>query len=184
MPSKPKSQGKQAMFKKLHHIAYRCADAQRTVDFYTKVIGLKLAASVVSEEGHKPYGEPVDTAHIFFEIGDGSYLAFFDVASSPPAQTDANTPPWVRHLAFEVEDMAALHEGKRRLEAAGYDVLGPKDHDFCQSIYFFDPDGHRLEMAVRTEAGGILDKMEQKAPGELAAWNERKARKYGQLAAE
>jgi len=172
------------MFQKLHHIAYRCADAQRTVDFYTNIIGLKLAASVVSEEGHKPYGEAVDTAHIFFEIGDGSYLAFFDLASSPPAQDDPNTPSWVKHLAFEVPDMATLHEGKRRLQEAGYDVLGPKDHDFCQSIYFFDPDGHRLEMAVRTEEGGILDKMEKAAPIELAAWNERKARKYGKLAAE
>jgi glyoxylase I family protein len=172
------------MFQKLHHIAYRCADAQRTVDFYTNIIGLKLAATVVSPEGQQQYGAPVDTAHIFFEIGDGSFLAFFDVASSPPAQQDPNTPSWVKHLAFEVPDMETLLEGKRRLQAAGYNVLGPKDHDFCQSIYFFDPDGHRLEMAVRTETPEVWDRLGKEAPVELSQWNERKARKYDKAAAE
>lgn len=166
------------MFEKLHHIAYRCRDAQETVDFYTKVIGLKFAASILPDEGYKPYGEPVDSIHIFFELADGSYLAFFDVASSPQEQADPNTPWWVKHLAFEVPDMDTLLEGKRRLEEAGYDVLGPKDHGFCQSIYFFDPSGHRLEMAVRTEAEGELDKMESDAEPLLSKWNERKRRKY------
>ena len=122
------------MFQKLHHVAYRCRDAQETVDFYTKVLGLKYAAGEVSPEGHKPYGEEVDLIHIFFECSDGSYIAFFDLPSSPPAEADPNTPKWVNHIAFEVPDMDALLAGKRRLEA-GVDVLGPKDHRFCQSIY-------------------------------------------------
>jgi catechol-2,3-dioxygenase len=75
--------------------------------------------------------------------------------------------------------MDALLDGKRRLEAAGVDVLGPKDHSFCQSIYFFDPNGIRLEMTARTEAPGELDRMEQAAEGALASWNARKRRKYG-----
>ena len=143
------------MFQKLHHVAYRCRDAQETVEFYTKVLGLKYAAGHQSPEGARPYGEEVDLIHIFFECGDGSYIA------------------------FEVPSMDALLEGKRRLEAAGVDVLGPKDHSFCQSIYFFDPNGIRLEMTARTEAPGELDQMEQAAAGALAAWNERKRRKYG-----
>jgi glyoxylase I family protein len=167
------------MLQKLHHIAYRCRDAQETVDFYTKVIGLKYAAGHLPDEGYKPYGEDVDSIHIFFEMADGSYIAFFDVASSPPEQGDPNTPWWVKHLAFEVKDMDALHEGKRRLVEAGYEVLGPKDHGFCQSIYFFDPNGHRLEMTVRSEKAGELDEMARKAPIELERWNERKRRKYG-----
>jgi hypothetical protein len=56
--------------------------------------------------------------------------------------------------------MEALLEGKRRLEAAGVDVLGPKDHRFCQAIYFFDPNGIRLEMTLRTEAPSELHRME------------------------
>ena len=167
------------MFQKLHHVAYRCRDAQETVDFYTKVLGLKYAAGEASPEGHKPYGEEVDLIHIFFECHDGSYIAFFDLPSSPPAEGDRNTPNWVNHIAFEVPDMDALHAGKRRLEEAGVDVLGPKDHRFCQSIYFFDPNGIRLEMTVRTEAPGELQRMASAAGDQLAAWNARKQRKYG-----
>jgi hypothetical protein len=59
------------------------------------------------------------------------------------------------------------------------DVLRPKDHSFCQSIYFFDPNGIRLKMTARTEAPGELDRVEQAAEGQLAAWNARKQRKYG-----
>ena len=171
------------MFQKLHHVAYRCRDAQETVDFYTKVLGLKYAAGEASPEGHKPYGEEVDLIHIFFECADGSYVAFFDLPSSPPAEADRNTPNWVNHIAFEVPTMDALLEGKRRLEAAGVDVLGPKDHRFCQSIYFFDPNGIRLEMTLRTEAPGELNRMERAAGEQLAAWNARKQRKYGAAAA-
>jgi glyoxylase I family protein len=170
------------MFQKLHHVAYRCRDAQETTDFYTKVLGLKYAAGEMSPEGSKPYGEEVDLIHIFFECGDGSYIAFFDLPSSPPAESDRNTPNWVNHIAFEVPDMDALLEGKRRLEAAGVDVLGPKDHSFCQSIYFFDPNGIRLEMTVRTEAPGELHRMASVAGDQLAAWNARKQRKYGSQA--
>src|SRR5690242_16314494 len=87
----------QAMFQRLHHIAYRCRDAQRTVDFYTKVIGLKYAAGLMPPENRsaptwplnepgkparKVVGAPADSIHIFFELGDGSYIAFFDVPSS------------------------------------------------------------------------------------------------------
>ena len=108
-----------------------------------------------------------------------SYIAFFDLPSSPPAQPDPNTPSWINHIAFEVPSVEALLQGKRRLEAAGLDVLGPKDHSFCQSIYFFDPNGIRLEMTARTEAPGELDRMAHAAAGQLAAWNEHKRRKYG-----
>jgi len=180
------------MFGRLHHIAYRCRDAQRTVDFYTKVVGLKYVAGLVPPENSKPSwplnepGQPArkvvekesDSIHIFFELGDGSYLAFFDV---PGAQDDAGdpTPWWVKHIAFEVDDMKALLEGKARLEAHGVQVLGPKDHGMCQSIYFMDPDGHRLEMTVRTEQPDTWQKLENQAQKELARWNELKQRKYG-----
>ena len=166
------------MFHKLHHVAYRCRDAQETVNFYTQVLGLKYAAGMVAPEGARPYGEEVDLIHIFFECLDGSYIAFFDLASSPPAQPDPNTPSWVNHIAFEVPSIEALLEGKRRLEAADIDVLGPKDHSFCQSIYFFDPNGIRLEMTARTESPGELEQMERGAADQLAEWNERKRRKY------
>jgi glyoxylase I family protein len=181
------------MFQRLHHIAYRCSDAQRTVDFYTKVVGLEYVAGLVppetraapswplNEPGRPPrkvVGEPADSIHIFFRLGDGSYLAFFDVPSAPEEGPDV-TPWWVKHIAFETDSMEKLLAAKARLEAHGVQVLGPKDHDFCQSIYFMDPDGHRLEITVRTEKADSWQRLAAEAERKLAEWNERKMRKYG-----
>ena len=126
----------------------------------------------------KVVGEEADSIHIFFELGDGSYLAFFDV---PGGGDDSNdpTPWWVKHIAFEVADLETLLEGKKRLEVHGGQVLGPKDHGMCQSIYFMDPDGHRLEMTVRTEEADTWQQLASAAQKELARWNELKRRKYG-----
>jgi catechol-2,3-dioxygenase len=123
-------------------------------------------------------GEPADSIHIFFELGDGSYLAFFDVATAPEEGPEV-TPWWVKHIAFETDGMAQLLAAKARLEKHGVQVLGPKDHDMCQSIYFMDPDGHRLEITVRTEQRDTWERLAAEAPRALAEWNERKQRKYG-----
>jgi catechol 2,3-dioxygenase-like lactoylglutathione lyase family enzyme len=181
------------MFQRLHHVAYRCRDAQRTVEFYTRVVGLKYCAGLMppesrsaptwplNEAGQPPrkvVGEPADSIHIFFELGDGSYLAFFDVPSAPQDGPDAS-PWWVKHIAFETDSTAKLLAAKARLEKHGVQVLGPKDHDFCQSIYFMDPDGHRLEITVRTERADCWEQLSAEAPRTLEQWNERKQRKFG-----
>src|SRR5258708_19951413 len=100
------------MFERLHHIAYRCRDAQRTVDFYTKVVGLKYVAGLMPPENHKPswplnepgqparkvVGEEADSLHIFFELGAGTYLAFFDVPDRRGHRPHP-TPLSVNHIA-------------------------------------------------------------------------------------
>jgi lactoylglutathione lyase len=63
---------------------------------------------------------------------------------------DQNTPAWVQHLAMEVGSMEELLAAKERLVAAGIDVIGPVNHTIFKSIYFFDPNGHRLELACNT----------------------------------
>ena len=167
------------MFQRLHHVAYRCSDAAETVDFYTNVIGLKFAHAisqdrVPSTQAFSPH------LHIFFELADGSYLAFFALANAPAAVKDPNTPDWVQHLALEVAGEAALLEGKRRLTERGIDVVGPTDHGFCKSIYFFDPSGHRMEMTARTETSGDGERFAREAPAILATWEAR--RRSGALA--
>lgn len=168
------------MFQRLHHVAYRCKDAQRTVDFYTKVIGLEYSAGLMPPEGHRHwhYGDPSDSIHIFFKLGDGTFLAFFEIAGYEDSVPDDNTPLWVKHIAFEVPSMEFLIEAQKRLTAAGVDSRGPKDHGICQSVYFEDPDGHRLEMAVRTETVDTWKKLAEEAPKSLAEWNARK-KKWG-----
>ncbi len=161
------------MLQRLHHVAYRCLDAAETVDFYTNVIGLKFAHAI-SQDRVPSTQEFSPHLHIFFELGDGSYLAFFELAKAPPPEGDPNTPDWVQHLALEVANEAALIEGKRRLTERGIEVVGPTDHRFCKSIYFFDPSGHRMEMTARTEKAGDRDRFAQAAPVILAEWEARK----------
>jgi catechol 2,3-dioxygenase-like lactoylglutathione lyase family enzyme len=169
------------MLKKLHHVAYRCADAQATVEFYTKLLNLKFSHAL-SNDRVPSTQEWSPHLHIFFEMEDKSSIAFFEVPCSPPANKDSNTPDWVQHLALEVEDEATLLATKKRLEAAGVKVVGVTDHGFCESIYFFDPSGHRLELTVRTDDDLDPDELEKGAKSVLERWQQRKQR--GELSAE
>jgi catechol 2,3-dioxygenase-like lactoylglutathione lyase family enzyme len=162
------------MLKKLHHVAYRCKDAAETVDFYTNVLGLKFSHAIAqdrvpSTQAWNPH------LHVFFEMEDKSSIAFFELPDLPPMQPDPNTPNWVQHLALEVKDMDTMQEGVRRLRDRGVAVIGPIDHHFCQSVYFFDPSGHRLEMTVRTETNGDQERFATQARVTLADWQARKA---------
>jgi hypothetical protein len=77
-------------------------------------------------------------------------------------------------LAFKVADMDALLEAKARIEAAGVEVLGPIDHTIFKSIYFFDPSGHRLELAANTAQPGMLEELHRVAPAMLDEWDKTK----------
>ncbi|MBT3991442.1 MAG: VOC family protein [Rhodospirillaceae bacterium] len=160
--------------KGLHHVAYRCINAQETVDFYTKVLDMPYAMAMA--EDHVPSThEPDPYMHIFFDIGDGSFLAFFEIPNSPPMGRDENTPNWVQHLALKVEDEDALMAAKARMEDLGVDVLGPTDHAVFKSIYCFDPNGHRLELACNTAGPEVWQKVADEAPAMLEEWNETKS---------
>ena len=84
--------------------------------------------------------------HVFLDAGRGNVLAFFELPDQPEMDRDRNTPDWVQHLAFEVADETELLAAKARLEGDGIEVVGPIDHTLFHSIYFFDPNGHRLEL--------------------------------------
>jgi len=161
------------MLNGLHHVAYRCADARVTTDFYTRVLGLEHACTLLNEEVGS-LGLKCPHVHIFFEMKDGSYIAFFEVPGLEPAQQDMNTPLWVKHLALEVDTIDAVLNAKARIEAEGIEVLGVADHHIFQSIYFFDPDGHRLEITTRTERPGELDRNKAKARELLEEWLEKR----------
>jgi len=87
---------------------------------------------------------------------------------------DPNTPAWVQHLAFEVADEAALLAAKAHLEAQGIDVLGPTWHGIFKSIYFFDPNGHRLELACNIGTAEQYAELKRVAPLMLAEWSQTK----------
>ena len=158
------------MLKKLHHVAYRCRDAAETTQFYTEILGLKLVAALAQEEvpsisKHEPHN------HIFFEMEDGSYIAFFDILED---DKDAQLDDWAQHLALEIDSDELGEEIAERLRAVDVEVLGPVDHGMCRSRYFHDPNGHRLEITIRTEGPGFWEEMAKEAPGAIEAWQKRK----------
>jgi len=157
--------------KSLHHVAYRCNNAQETVDFYTNVLEMPYAMAM-SEDRVPSTHEPDPYMHIFFDIGDGTFLAFFEIPNSPPMGRDGNTPEWVQHLALRVEDEDALMAAKERIEGFGIDVVGPTDHALFKSIYCFDPNGHRIELACNTASEAVWKKVADEAPAMLKEWNE------------
>ncbi|MBL8380794.1 MAG: VOC family protein [Burkholderiales bacterium] len=131
---------------RFHHVAYRCIDAKQTVEWYRKHLDMDFTLAFA--EDHVPSTKAPDPyMHIFLDAGNGNVLAFFELPNSPPMGRDENTPTWVQHIAFKVDSLDTLLSAKARLEAAGIDVVGPTNHTLFKSIYFFDCNGHRLELA-------------------------------------
>jgi catechol 2,3-dioxygenase-like lactoylglutathione lyase family enzyme len=158
----------------LHHFAWRCRDAEETRHFYEDLLGLPLVHVIKSD--HVPStGEHCPYVHIFFQMADGAYIAFFDLGDNQAAQPSPNTPSWVNHLALRVDSVDALLAAKARLEAAGVEVLGLTDHHIIESIYFFDPNGIRLEFTTPTVPKSTMDAHALRARAELDAWTARKA---------
>ncbi|SFM33330.1 VOC family protein [Variovorax sp. OV329] len=159
----------------LHHFAWRCRDAEETRHFYEDLLGLPLVHVIKSD--HVPStGEYCPYVHIFFQMADGSYVAFFDLGDNVGAEPSPNTPAWVNHLALRVDSVYALLAAKARLEAAGVEVLGITDHHIIESIYFFDPNGIRLELTTPTVPKATMDAHALRAHGELAQWTQDKAK--------
>lgn len=160
--------------RRLHHFAYRCRDAEETRAFYEDLLGFPLT-HIVRAETVPSTGEYCPYVHLFFELGDGSSIAFFDLGDNEAAEPSPNTPLWVNHFAMKVDSYADLDKAKARLEKAGVDVLGVTDHGFVHSIYFFDPNGVRLELAVDTTEGRATQEQRKAARERLDAWVVEKA---------
>jgi catechol 2,3-dioxygenase-like lactoylglutathione lyase family enzyme len=161
------------LVKSLHHVAYRCRNAKETAEFYTKALGLEYSMAV-SADTVLSTGEYSPHFHLFFEMEDGSCVAFFEVPESPEMAFDPNTPDWVQHLAMRVGSMEELLAAKKRLQDMGIEVLGPADHRICQSIYFHDPSGHRLELSYPTQTPEMTTALRNSAETMLGKWEKTK----------
>lgn len=159
--------------KRIHHVAYRCKDAKETVEFYQRVLGMDFMLAI-AEDLVPSTQEPDPYMHVFMDSGNGNVLAFFEIPNSPEMGRDENTPAWVQHIAFEVEDQAAMMRAKAKAEAAGLEVVGPTDHTIFKSIYFFDPNGHRLELVANTQTQEQIDELRRVAPDMLEEWSRTK----------
>lgn len=131
----------------LHHITLICGDAQRTIDFYTELLGLHLVKKTVNFDDPGAY-------HLYFgnETGSpGSAITFFEWKDAPRGAPGIGG---THHFALRVTDRDALLRWKRRLTDRGHEVDGPLDRHYFTSIYFNDPDGTIIEIA--TDGPGFL----------------------------
>ncbi|NMG28111.1 VOC family protein [Aromatoleum evansii] len=161
------------LIQKIHHVAYRCHDALVTARWYEKHLDMKLILSI-AEDAVPSTGEADPYMHIFLDAGMGNVLAFFELPTRPRMGRDENTPAWTQHLALQVESMDVLMAAKARLEAAGIEVIGPTDHALFKSIYFFDPNGHRLELAANTGSPKMLEALDKVKWDMLEEWAQTK----------
>lgn len=156
----------------LHHFAWRCSDAEQTRAFYEDLLGLPLV-HVIRKDHVPSTGAYCPYVHIFFRMQDGSHIAFFDLGDNEAALPSPNTPAWVNHIALRVANPDDLLAMKTRLEAHGVEVLGVTDHDgYIESIYFFDPDGLRLELTVEVAEAGVTDAHAAQAHAALRQWSQ------------
>jgi lactoylglutathione lyase len=159
--------------RKIHHVAYRCRDAKETVEWYRKYLDMDFVLAIA--EDHVPSTHAPDPyMHLFMDAGGGNVLAFFELPNSPEMGRDPNTPDWVQHIALEVESVQVLETAKARLEAAGIAVIGITDHTLFKSIYFFDPNGHRLELAANTATPEMMKKLDDVKWDMLEEWSKTK----------
>ena len=165
---------------RIHHVAYRCKDAGETVAWYQRVLGMRYTNAFA--EDHVPSTGAYDPyMHVFLDCGGGNVIAFFELPNQPEMGRDPNTPEWVQHIAFQVPDLDALTAAKAHIEAQGIAVLGPTFHGIFRSIYFFDPNGHRLELACNIGTPEQYAELERVAPLMLEEWSRtKKAPKHAQ----
>lgn len=163
----------------LHHITLVSANAQRTVDFYTKLLGLRLVKQTVNFDDPGSY-------HLYF--GDatgslGSAITFFEWSQAPKGHPGIGG---THHFALQVADYDGLLMWKRRLSDHGVAVDGPFDRHYFTSIYFRDPDGVIVEIATAGPGWTVDEAPDQigtefRAPPAQMLVNNRDAETIGAL---
>jgi catechol 2,3-dioxygenase-like lactoylglutathione lyase family enzyme len=169
------------MIKGLHHNAYRCRDAEETRKFYEDFLGLPLVNAFKIETTQTGRKTGTGVLHAFFQLDDGSCLAFFEAPDMPFEFKDQHD--FDLHIALEVTP-EHLHEMFARGRAEGREVRGISDHKFIDSIYFRDPNGYVIELTAK-KAGheAAMDASKNHAREILDGWQAGKREKKPAAAA-
>jgi catechol 2,3-dioxygenase-like lactoylglutathione lyase family enzyme len=152
----------------LNHAAWVTHDVEATADFYTRVMGMEIAATVLDDKVPST-GDAFPYFHIFFRMGDGSTMAFFEAPGLPAAAAPTHPAYEIfNHFALQAASSKELHEWRAWLRQNDIEVLGPIDHGSILSIYFHDPNGLRLEIA--TPLSPNWNSRTEPGHADLAAW--------------
>jgi catechol 2,3-dioxygenase-like lactoylglutathione lyase family enzyme len=158
--------------RKVHHTAYVTYDAVATVDFYTRVMGLEFCSAVMDSRLPST-GEPLPYFHIFFRLGDGSTVAFFECPGVPRREPSPHIADRVfNHLALEVGSREEVDRWRDWLVSQGVEAIGPVDHGIIYSVYFFDNNGLRSEITTTLDPG--WNQQPQEARRQLDLWTKIK----------
>ncbi len=156
------------MIKGLHHSAYRCRDTEETRAFYEGFLGLPFVEALWIEESKT--GRTTNVLHSFFQMDDGSCLAFFEVPDEP--FEFKNQHDYDLHIALTVEP-PVLDTMLAKGQSLGIESRGIADHGFADSIYFRDPNGYVVELCTPKFGSGSFDAA--KAKDTLADWQRSKS---------
>lgn len=153
---------------RLHHHAYVVDDMESTRQFYEDVLGFPLVATWCEVENVR--GRDRVYCHTFFELADGSAMAFFQFADpDDQAELKLDSRDSLNHIALAT-DTATQQAVRERLDAA--DVKHRSvNHGYCVSLYVLDPDGLTVEFTVDAANVADIDRWQRKtAHDELARW--------------
>jgi catechol 2,3-dioxygenase-like lactoylglutathione lyase family enzyme len=137
------------------HLALNTTDMRKTIAFYCGVLEMRLAMAFRTSESlekSRLAGAPPFPyiRHYMFEMGDGGMLAFFEYPPDTP-RGNRDTDGTMQHVAFYA-DRASLHRLVKRLDEHGVRHTPPLYVGWrLYSVYFFDPNGIRLEVTADLE---------------------------------
>lgn len=135
----------------VHHLALNTDDMKATIDFYARVLGMPLIHALrvppgvgvgAGNRGNPPFE---NLRHYFFDAGGDAMVAFFELPKGATPQADRNATAAMQHCSFTTTraQFDVLH---KRLLEHHVPVIGPINVGADSwSIYFFDPNGIRLE---------------------------------------
>src|SRR5918999_595209 len=140
----------------IHHITAITADAPRNVDFYGRVLGLRLVKKTVNQDDPTVY-------HLFYadEKGSaGSDITFFEYPGAPRGRAGDGM---VHRVVFRVASQAALDFWTQRIEPEGLEAERSEI-----SLRFVDPEGLALELKIDTSGNEALLAEHPDIPTEFA----------------
>ena len=169
--------GREPLSRGVHHLALNTDDMKMTLDFYVGVLGMPLVHALKVEpgigtgpgnRGNPPFE---NIRHYFLDAGGDSLLAFFEIPKGATPKADRNAIGTMQHVSFAVSE-ERFNDVRKRVAAAGLSMLGPINVG-CEtySIYFFDPNGIRLEFSHQKEA----------QPHVVARWRQTKSEALSEL---
>mgnify|MGYP001335240117 CR=1 FL=1 len=140
----------------IHHLAINTDDMRATLDFYVRILGMPLlhglitgvgAAARAVARGNPPFDR---IPHYFVDMGGDSTLAIFEFPKGKTPKADRNSVAGMQHMSFACTPSCFV-EMQERLKRNDIEIMfGPKVvlPPNIQSIYFFDPNGIRLEISA------------------------------------